>query len=107
VDLPAAADHAHRVAGAVAHAEEHRLRLAPAIFYLALAESAELDAFLVWSSAHLNEQSLAFRTRFAPVLAGLHLAAQGESFDVDGGHASGARRFLGWSLGRHWLTPRE
>lgn len=77
------------------------------VFYLALAERAELDAFLVWSSAHLNEQSLDFRTRFAPALAGLRLAARGESFDADGCHASGARRFLGWSLGRHWLMPRE
>lgn len=66
------------------------------VFYLALAESSELDAFLEWSSAHLDEQSLDFRARFVPVLPGLRLAARGESFDADGCHASGARSFLGW-----------
>jgi hypothetical protein len=42
------------------------------VFYLALAERSELDEFLVWSSAHLNEQSLdsaPASLRFSPVSA--------------------------------------
>jgi hypothetical protein len=77
------------------------------VFYLALAEPSEQDGFLDFASAHLAEQPPDFRARFAPVLAGLKFAIEGESFDAEGRHPSGARRFLGWSLGRHWLMPPE
>ncbi len=75
------------------------------LFYPSVGSRAEIDEFLAWSTARLVAQSSDFRGRFEPVLAGLRLAAAGERFDADGRHGSGARRFLGWSIGRHWLMP--
>jgi len=76
------------------------------LFYLSLAGGAEVSAFATWSAAHLEEQRPDFRSRFEPVLAGLRAAIAGERFGPDGLHAaSGGRRFLGWSVGRHWLLP--
>jgi hypothetical protein len=78
------------------------------IFYLSLVESAEVHAFLDWSAAHLKEQRGEFQARFAPVLSGLKAIVAGEHFDADGvHHGSGGRRLLGWSVGRHWLLPRD
>jgi hypothetical protein len=31
----------------------------------------------------------------------------GRTFDSDGQSPSGGRRFLGWSVGRHWLLPEK
>jgi len=77
------------------------------IFYLSLCSEAEVEQFISWSHAHLTAQAGDFAERFRPVLSGLNLAARGERFEAGGLHASGARRFLGWSIGRHWLMPRE
>jgi hypothetical protein len=77
------------------------------VFYLALLETAELSAFLEWSAAHMQTQSGELRQRFEPVVAGLRAVLAGERFGADGIHAaSGGRRFLGWSVGRHWLLPQ-
>ena len=77
------------------------------IFYLSLSQQPEVEQFLTWSDAHLAAQSADFAERFRPVVNGLRLTAHGEHFAQDGLHSSGARRFLGWSVGRHWLMPRE
>ena len=45
--------------------------------------------------------------RFQPAVAGLRLVLDGGRFDTDG-HGPGpelAVRFLGWSVGKHWLFP--
>ncbi len=45
--------------------------------------------------------------RFQPAVAGLRLVLGGGRFDADG-HGPGpelAVRFLGWSVGKHWLFP--
>ena len=76
------------------------------IFFLSLLEPRELEAFMAWASAHAGAQRESFRLRFAPALAGLAAAVAGESLSSDGA-ASEGRRFLGWSLGRHWLLPRS
>jgi hypothetical protein len=37
-------------------------------------------------------------------MLGLAAVAGGQQFDAEGYHApSDGRRFLGWSVGRHWL----
>lgn len=59
----------------------------------ALAELQELVA----------EQPQAWAERFAPAVAGLQLVIEGGRFDTTGRGAGDARRFLGWSVGRHWL----
>ncbi|WP_394841222.1 hypothetical protein LZC95_29650 [Pendulispora brunnea] len=76
------------------------------IFYLAHLDRSDQDAFLEWGSSHLEKQRLVFQTRFEPVWAGLRSVAKGHHFNEDGIHsASGGRRFLGWSIGKHWLLP--
>lgn len=78
------------------------------LFYLSLLDQAEVDSFLDWSAAHLAEQRDQFRQQFAPVMHGLVVVAGGDHFDAAGYHApSGGRRFLGWSVGRHWLQARS
>ncbi|MCB9654415.1 MAG: hypothetical protein H6729_09840 [Deltaproteobacteria bacterium] len=76
------------------------------IFYLSLMDHAEVSSFLDWSADHLSKQQPEFRMRFEAVLSGLRAIARGDRFDPVGGHASGGRRFLGWSVGRHWLFPQ-
>lgn len=78
------------------------------MFYLSLLDQSEINAFLDWSAAHLEGQRDEFRRRFAPVTQGLVVVAGGDHFDPDGYHApSGGRRFLGWSVGRHWLLAER
>ncbi|MEM9492083.1 MAG: hypothetical protein AAGC55_23250, partial [Myxococcota bacterium] len=75
------------------------------IFFLALANESELSSFIDWATSHLSAQAQAFQERFEPVFAGLRIAASGEELGPSGIHPSGGRRFLGWSVGRHWLLP--
>jgi hypothetical protein len=67
-----------------------------------------MSSFLEWSADHLRKQRPEFQARFGPVFAGLRAVAAGDRFETDGVHrGSDGRRFLGWSVGRHWLLPRE
>jgi hypothetical protein len=76
------------------------------VFYLSLASPEEVETFAEWSAGHLQEQEATFRQRFEPVMAGLRSVIAGDRFASGGVHAgSGGRRFLGWSMGRHWLFP--
>ncbi len=76
------------------------------IFYLSLSDPSDVTSFLDWSADYLAEQRAGFRQRFAPAMAGLRAAVDGDPFALDGTHAaSGGRRFLGWSIAQHWLLP--
>jgi hypothetical protein len=73
------------------------------IFYLSLSPSADVSAFLEWGRARIRSQGLTL-DHLEPVWNGLAEIARGERFGPDGVHAaSGGRRFLGWSVGGHWL----
>jgi hypothetical protein len=80
-----------------------------ALWFLSLCdEGTQWQIFQAFESQVLT-QSLAWVERFAPVVAGLQLALEGGGFDADG-HGTGrhsAKRFLGWSIGHHWLMPTE
>lgn len=68
------------------------------VFFLALLPADEVDRFLAWA----GEQRPG---RLAPALEGLRRAARGEPAEAAVGSA---RRFLGWTTGRHWLlTPAD
>ena len=58
----------------------------------------------LWASveAHHAAQDEVFRAVFAPAMAGLRAIVAGETFGPQGRRGE-ARRFLGWTLGRHWL----
>jgi hypothetical protein len=74
------------------------------LFYLSVSDPNDVNSFIAWSGAHLAKQSPEFQQRFVPVIAGLHAVHAGAGFDAAGLHpGSGGSRFLGWSVGRHWL----
>lgn len=74
-----------------------------ALFFASVAGDDARREFLPWAEAHFAEQDEVFRACFAPAMAGLRLVWSGGSFDAMG-RAGEARRFLGWSAGRHWLV---
>jgi hypothetical protein len=73
------------------------------IFYLSLLPTTEVAGFLAWAEEHLENQTHEFRDRFRPALNGLLLVAEGGSLDRPSVKQSDARRFLGWSVEKHWL----
>ncbi|MFE6667354.1 hypothetical protein ACFVFH_27800 [Streptomyces sp. NPDC057697] len=70
------------------------------VFCLSLCDAAEQARVI----ARLDEETARHpehvRARLAPALTGLRRAAAGASPDTGGG-----RRFLGWTIGPHWLRP--
>ncbi len=77
-----------------------------ALFLLSLADeptqSQVIDGFRdQWSSAPAK-----WRDRFEPVLVGLEGVFAGARFD-ETGRLEGGRRFLGWSVGPHWLAAEH
>ncbi len=68
------------------------------ILFLSLCSASDVDAFLIKATEHLAKQSPSFRKRFEPALIGLSTAVRGGAVEADGG-----RRFLGWTVGPHWL----
>ena len=78
------------------------------LFFPSIARPEETPRFLEWADSHLAKQREDFRNRFATALLGLHAIANGGRFDTEGfDHATGGRRFLGWTLERHWLLPER
>jgi hypothetical protein len=76
------------------------------IFYLALAHGEAVAEFLEWSGEHLSRQRPDFQQRFAPVMVGLRESVAGRPSGVGGiDPVSRGRRWLGWTVGRHWLFP--
>jgi len=78
------------------------------IFFLAHLDAPAVAAFIAFAEAHLKAQGSEVETRLRPALTGLSMVASGGRFGSDGiDAATGGRRLLGWSVGRHWmLEPR-
>jgi hypothetical protein len=76
------------------------------IFYLSLIDDGEVFRFADWAEEYLANQREEFRLRFAPAMSGVQMVLSGGRFDRNGVDlGTGGRRFLGWTLGRHWLLP--
>jgi hypothetical protein len=75
------------------------------IFYLSLLGADEVTVFGDWLVKYFETRTAPFRARFAPVVKGFEAVVAGQTFDSSGQSPSGGRRFLGWSVGRHWLLP--
>lgn len=73
------------------------------IFYLSM-QPEMIEPFLAWADEHFAAQAEAFQTRFQPAMEGLKLAAAGQALDAAALQKSSAKRFLGWSREKHWLT---
>jgi hypothetical protein len=88
-----------RVSGPLGHVKNAAFSWRQTLFYLSLCPAREQREVLAWMDERARELSYHARPRLAPVLAGLRQA-------VDGGtvrESEGARRFLGWSQGGHWM----
>ena len=76
------------------------------IFFLSF-QPNQVPDFLKWASHHFSGQSEGFKGRFEAAMAGLAMASVGRVPAAGSEGASDARRFLGWSSGRHWLYASE
>jgi len=72
------------------------------LFFLSMAEASERLALVRAATRQLEVAPEHAQRRLAPAMAGLDHVLAGGSFD-DGRAPSSARRFLGWTVGRHWL----
>ncbi|HEY6252477.1 MAG TPA: hypothetical protein VI685_21185, partial [Candidatus Angelobacter sp.] len=78
------------------------------VFFLSLLDSSEIRAFIQWTRAEAVRQKSTRAEQFESAVAGLELVVNGGSIDQqDVQGAFQARRFLGWTTGRHWLLGPE
>lgn len=75
-----------------------------AIYFLSLADFDSQRAAVVELRVIADRQSGPWRDRFEQVIVGLDASIAGTLFDARG-CLDGGRRFLGWSVGPHWLFP--
>ncbi|MCB9700977.1 MAG: hypothetical protein H6711_03725 [Myxococcales bacterium] len=74
------------------------------IFFLSLCDAAaQREALAELEREVARVRDRAWAGRFEPALAGLRLILGGGRFDDAGIGPGPARRFLGWSVGKHWL----
>jgi len=78
-----------------------------ALFFLSLCDDATQWELVTEIEVEVARQAAAWGERFRPVVAGLRDVLAGGRFDAEGfGRGDrAARRFLGWSVGPHWLLP--
>lgn len=72
------------------------------LFFVSMLPHSEQVAFVERAFKTFAKQPESFRMRFEPALRGLQLAISGETL-IEGPRQPGARRFLGWTTGTHWL----
>jgi hypothetical protein len=75
-----------------------------ALFFLSFAPGDEQAAAVAGLRELGSSRPAEWQRRFEPVVAGLEAVVAGDRFDASGRTGTG-RRFLGWSVGRHWLLP--
>ena len=76
-----------------------------ALFFLSFVDASEQRRVADDLKTLAAEQAGEWHQRFAPVLAGLDAILDGGRFDADGRVGASGRRYLGWSVGPHWLLP--
>ncbi|MEV5975150.1 hypothetical protein [Streptomyces sp. NPDC051921] len=75
------------------------------LFHLSLCPPDRQAAVVEWVAAEAARQPWHAAARLGPAVAGLRLVASGGAFGPDGTARGGpARRFLGWSVGGHWMV---
>lgn len=73
------------------------------LFFLSMLDAASRREALASIEHHFHAQPDAFRTTFDPAMRGLRRAANGERLPQQAPGPDGARVFLGWTTGRHWM----
>jgi hypothetical protein len=71
------------------------------IFFMSFMSPDEQRLLVAWMGTRLSEQSAEFQTRFEPAFTGLRAAVDGRKITATFG-----RRFLGWTVGPHWMMPK-
>ncbi|MFF6772015.1 hypothetical protein ACFY8W_00425 [Streptomyces sp. NPDC012637] len=76
------------------------------LFHLSLCTPDRQAAVVAWAAAEAARWPWHTAARLGPAVAGLRLVASGGEFEPGGAARGGgpARRFLGWSVGGHWMV---
>ncbi|MFE3073898.1 hypothetical protein [Streptomyces sp. NPDC059247] len=75
------------------------------LFHLSLCPPGRQAAVVEWVVSETARQPPHVADRLGPAVAGLRLVASGGDFGPDGtAPGTSARRFLGWSVGGHWMS---
>ena len=79
------------------------------LFYLSFLDAETVLSFTNWARSEAAKQTSSFARQLEPAISGLEWIANGGSFDQQGlgGASLQARRFTGWTSGRHWLLGVE
>lgn len=78
-----------------------------ALFFLSFCEGTDQRRAADDLKTRVSEQPDDWQRRFVPVLEGLDAILAGDRFDAHGRVRRHGRRYLGWSVGRHWLLPQS
>ena len=76
-----------------------------ALFFLSFVDTNTQRQAIDGLRSRAGSESDEWRARFAAVIDGLDAVLDGGQFDTTGRAGATGRRFLGWSVGRHWLLP--
>jgi hypothetical protein len=77
-----------------------------AVFFLSFTTDHGRDEALARLRASIADQPPEWQQRFEPAVGGLEAVVEGARFDANG-KVNTSRRFLGWSVGHHWLLPER
>lgn len=77
------------------------------IFYLSALDSSRRSNAVAAIEAHFSEQQASFRAKFEPAMLGLRLAMKGRRLNQRQPGPDGARVFIGWTTGEHWLLSKN
>jgi len=77
-----------------------------AVFFLSFTTDHGRDEALARLRASVADQPQEWQQRFEPAVGGLEAVVEGARFDASG-KVKTSRRFLGWSVGHHWLLPER
>jgi hypothetical protein len=76
------------------------------IFFLSIAPDDDKSGFVSACQQSLARRAGLSASRLRPAIAGLELIASGGAFDPLG-QSEECRRFLGWTVGRHWMLDTQ
>ena len=79
------------------------------LFYLSFLDADAAVSFVEWARHEATKPHSILGRQLGPVLSGLEWVVSGGRFDQQGiaDTPGGARRFLGWTAGQHWLLAPQ
>lgn len=79
------------------------------LFYLSFLDADAAVSFVEWARHEAAKPYSILGRQLGPVLSGLEWVVSGGRFDQQGiaETPGGARRFLGWTAGQHWLLAPQ